>query len=66
MAKFLYPCPVLGNEDDYSEEASFTFEKEEEGSTYFNDLDIWKIHSLRENLMNDFQKILSFYFYFCL
>ncbi len=28
MAKFLYPCPVLGNEDDYSEEASFTFEKE--------------------------------------
>lgn len=40
---------------------SFTFEKEEEGSTYFNDLDIWKIHSGRENLMNDFQKILSFY-----
>ena len=28
MAKFLYPCPVIGNEDDYSEEASFTFEKE--------------------------------------
>ena len=40
---------------------SFTFEKEEEGSTYFNDLDIWKIHSSRENLMNDFQKILSFH-----
>ena len=23
MPKFLYPCPVLGNEDDYREEASF-------------------------------------------
>ena len=27
MPKFLYPCPVLGNEDDYREEASFSLKE---------------------------------------